>query len=219
MKIKMKKYSFETRQRERKIESVIKQLKKFHWKYRNLIFLTISIILAYFLLKSKHVVELILGLKNFGYISAFIVGIFFAYGLTAAPATAILYILGKDLNPFLIASLGACGAVLSDYLIFRFVRDKLIEEITRLSEEVSKPFSHFKLSEQIRFTLWEKISRTRVWNKIIPIIAGFIIASPLPDELGAALFGASKYEPRRFIFYSYLLNFVGILGISYLATI
>lgn len=216
----MKKYSFETRQRERKVESVIKQLKKFHWKYRNLIFLIMSIAIAYFLFKSQYLIDAISELKHFGYIGALIAGMLFTYGLTTAPATAILYMLGKNLNPFLIAILGAGGAVVSDYLIFKFVKDKLMEEIKTLSEEISnrsRPFSNLILSEQFRVMIWKKISRSRVWKKIIPIIAGFIIASPLPDELGAALFGASKYEPKKFILYSYLLNFAGILGISYLA--
>jgi hypothetical protein len=144
----------------------------------------------------------------------------FTYAITSVPATAALYNLGGMLNPFLIATIGAFGSVLSDYLIFRFVRDRLMDEIKLLSEEIDKittPVSDIILSKNVRVRIWRKISRSKIWHTLIPIIAGFIIASPLPDEIGAALFGAVKYNPRKFILFSYFLNFIGILTITSLA--
>jgi uncharacterized membrane protein YdcZ (DUF606 family) len=74
-------------------------------------------------------------------------------------------------------------------------------------------------SEEIKVIIWRRIARSRVWKIIIPVIAGFIIASPLPDEFGVAIFGAAKYEPRKFVILSYCLNFIGILAITSLAKV
>lgn len=194
------------------------KVERYQWKYRNLILLTISFFVAYYILRSGGVVSLIQGLSNFGYPASFVAGLFFSYGITIAPATAALFNLGQTFNPFLIALIGACGTVISDYIIFRFVRDRLLDEIKLLSKEiksVTKPISHLFFWEELRIRLWNAISRSRVWNLLIPVIAGLIIASPLPDEIGVALFGAVKFNPKKFVIIAYLLNFFGILAIAY----
>lgn len=218
----MARYSFKKMQREKKVKKFVNNLKKFHWKYKNLIFLTASIIIAYFLLQSPQFNDIIAGLEGFGYIGVFVAGMLFSYGMTAAPASTALYMFSKNLDIFLVAVIGGTGAVVSDYLIFRFVRHKLLDEIKLLSEEInnrSKPISNLLMSEQIRINIWKRISRSRIWKRLIPVIAGLIIASPLPDELGAALFGATKYDSRKFVLLSYLLNLSGIFAIAILAKV
>jgi uncharacterized membrane protein YdjX (TVP38/TMEM64 family) len=218
----MKKYSYSGSKINKKADSFLKKIRKFEWKHHNLIFLVVSIVIAYYILRFKPVLSFIHGLSYLGYFAAFILGMMFTYALTVVPATAVLYNLGQQLNPLLIAFIGAFGSVISDYLIFRFVRDKLINEIKLLSKEINhltKPVSDLVFTEEITVILWKKISRSRIWKHLIPIIAGFIIASPLPDELGVAIFGAAKYEPKKFLLFSYCLNFVGILAITSLGKI
>ncbi len=142
---------------------------------------------------------------------------FFSYGFTAAPATAALFNLGQTFNPFLIAFIGATGTVISDYLIFRFVRDRLLSEIKLLSREIrtlTKPVSYLFFWEELRIRLWHAVSRSKIWSMLIPVFAGFIIASPLPDELGVALFGAIKFSPKKFLVIAYVMNFIGILIVA-----
>ncbi len=201
-------------------EKTIIKIGKYHWKYKNLIFLVISFIAAYYIISSEQVSSLIQELGNFGYMASFLAGMFFSYGITTAPATVALFNLGQNLNPFLIALIGASGTVISDYIIFRFVRDRLLDEIKLLSKDVktlTKPVSALFFWEELRIRLWRAISHSKLWNVIIPVIAGFIIASPLPDEIGVALFGAIKFDPKKFIAVAYFLNFAGILVISSLA--
>jgi hypothetical protein len=202
------------------VEKTINGIKEFHWKHRNLILLMMSIILAYYILKFKPILYILYGLEHLGYLAALIAGMMFTYGLTAVPATAILFNLGKILNPLLIAIIGACGSVMGDYLIFRFVRDRLMDEIKLLTEEIdqlTKPVTSMVFTDELRILIWKGISRSKIWKTLIPIIAGLIIASPLPDEFGAALFGAVNYEPKKFVVYSYFLNFMGILVLTVLA--
>ena len=194
----------------------IKKMGKYQWRYRNLILLAISFAVAYQMLKDVRIVSLLTGFGS-GYPAAFISGLLFSYGLTAPVATVAIFNIGHSLNPFLIAFIGAFGAVLSDYIIFRFVRDRLAGEILSLSREINKlrkPISSLVLEEELIVRLWKRISRSKIWHVIIPVIAGFIIASPLPDELGAALFGAIKFDAKKFVIISYLLNFTGILFIA-----
>lgn len=50
-------------------------------------------------------------------------------------------------------------------------------------------------------------------KKISPLIAGFIIASPIPDEFAAVLFGIEKYKLRDFLILTFVSKFIGILFI------
>src|SRR4030042_2885569 len=117
----MGKYSYERSKIKGKVGKVTSKIGRLHWKYQNLIFLIISIIIAYYVLKFEPIVSIIHNLGFLGYYAAFILGMLFTYALTAVPATAALYSLGQSLNPFLIALIGALGSVIADYFIFRFV--------------------------------------------------------------------------------------------------
>ncbi len=48
---------------------------------------------------------------------------------------------------------------------------------------------------------------------LLPVLAGFVIASPLPDEIGVCLLAGSKISPRAFSLFSYAFNTLGILAI------
>jgi len=90
-----------------------------------------------------------------------------------------------------------------------------------LSEEINgftRPLTDRILPKDLLVMIWKSVSRSKVWKALIPVIAGLIIASPLPDEIGVALFGASKFEPKKFVFISYFLNFLGILIITSLGS-
>lgn len=218
----MKKYSYNKNKTNKKFEKTVYKIEKFEWKHRNLILLFISVVVAYFILRYKPITSLIHGLSYFGYLASFVLGMLFTYALTAIPASVALYNLGESFNPFLIAFIGAFGSVISDYLIFRFVRDRLMTEIKLLRKEIDNlthPISSLVFTEELKIIIWRKISRSKTWKLLVPVIAGFIIASPLPDELGVAIFGAAKYDPKKFLLFSYCMNFIGILAISYLGRI
>ncbi len=216
------KYSYHRSLTNNNISKKIRVLKKFEWKHRNIILFVASLIVAWFLLESPAIHELLEGIGSLGYLGAFLGGILFTYALTVAPGTAVIFILGDTLNPFFIAFIGAFGSVLSDYLIFRFVRDRLLGEIKLLAREVqgfTKPVTNIIFPKHLQIMTWKAISHSKTLKYVIPVIAGFIIASPLPDELGVALFGAVKFKVKNFLAISYLLNFLGILTISVLGKI
>ena len=129
------------------------------------------------------------------------------------------------MNPFIVSLVAACGSVISDYVLFKFIKENLIEEVKKLSEELNnKPLYRFEplfntiFTRSFRLKLF-KFSRSEKWKVFLPVISAAIIASPLPDELAVALLGAAKYEKKKFILFSYLSNLLGILLISYLGSI
>ncbi|HLD02462.1 MAG TPA: VTT domain-containing protein [Candidatus Nanoarchaeia archaeon] len=170
-------------------------------KYHNLLFIIASIVLAVYILKSPSVIKLIEGSYNLGYLGIFIVGLFFSYAITTPVAVAMLAIMGAIFNPWLVAFIGAFGSLLSDFLLFVFMRKRVMKEISRVAG--IKAVKTFK-----------KTRTFSVLNKLAPLIAGLIIASPLPDELAVALFGYSKIKRQSFLILSYFFNFLGILVIA-----
>ncbi len=191
----------------KKEEEVIKEdiikTEKLFWNYKNLILLMISIVLAALMLKSSFIKNLILSLGDLEYIGAFISGSFFTYGLTTAPAISMLYIISRDLHPVDVAAFGAVGAFLGDYLIFRLVKNNLSGEIKRLADKVKY---HPNMNK----------GYMKVLKKLAPLIAGIIMASPLPDELAASILGSIKMDDKQFMLISMCSNFIGILVISLL---
>ncbi|HRY63248.1 MAG TPA: hypothetical protein P5267_01410 [Patescibacteria group bacterium] len=162
------------------------------------------LILSYFVVIALFGGWLAQGINSFivglGYWGAFLAGVFYAYSFTAGAAVAILVILGGDLNIIMAGLLAGVGSLISDLLIFKFIRHSFEEEITKISA------SHF----------WDKWRNNYHLNLIfkkyiLPILGSIIIASPLPDELGVAMLASDKLiSSRVFAIMSYALNTAGI---------
>lgn len=131
-------------------------------------------------------------------VASFVAGIFFTSLLTISPASVILAELATRASPIEVAVLGALGAVIGDLLLFYCVRDTISRDISVL---IKKGIRHYHLDK-----LHSKYAR---W--ILPAIGAFIIASPLPDELGILLMGAARMKARNIIPVSFVMNFIGIL--------
>ena len=98
-----------------------------------------------------------------------------------------------------IPTLAGLGALVSDMLIFKFLRFSFSDEIKKLSREKILR----KLGSYIPLKVY-----------LLPVLAGFIIASPLPDELGVYMLAASrKVSFKVFTILSYIFNTFGIFVI------
>ncbi len=128
-------------------------------------------------------------------------GIFFTSITTTAPAIAILGELSLGNNLALVALLGGAGAVVGDYIIFAFVRDRVSEDIAYLLKRTGTPRIF-------------KIFHRKTFRRLLPFLGGLIIASPLPDELGLTLLGLAHMRTSRFILLSYAFNVAGIFLIG-----
>ncbi len=167
-------------------------------KYPKLLVLLLTFALAYLLFSGRDFLPLDDYLMYLGYFGTFLAGMLFTYGFTAAPATAILLILAKEQNIVLAGLIGGFGALIGDLIIFRFVRDSFADEFKKLSKEKFVQNINNKAPNLLK-------------KYFAPAIAGFIIASPLPDVLGVSLLAASKtISMKTFSVIAYLLNTAGI---------
>lgn len=169
------------------------------WKFKNTSYLALSLLVFAFLYGTPFLSDLISKIGGFGYVSAFFSGTLFVSAFTVAPAAIILYDLADKLNPIAVAIIAGAGAVVGDYLIFRFFKDKVFEELGPL------------LVKSSLGKLLAKTFKTPYFVWALPLMGAFIIASPLPDEVGLGMMGLSKIKTHHFILITFLLNSLGIL--------
>ncbi len=170
------------------------------WKYENTTLLILSLILVYFLAQTPLLDSAIDTLGNLGYIGAFIVGIFFVSTFTVAPAGIVLYHLADQLHPIEVALLAGAGAMIGDYVMFRFMRDKVFDELRPVLLRLQTP--KVKIIFKSPYFAW-----------LLPLVGAFIIASPFPDEIGVSMLGASKIKQWQFFLLAFILNSIGIFAI------
>lgn len=140
-------------------------------------------------------------IKSLGYFGTFLGGIFYAYGFTSAPSTAMLLVSTEGQIIIFSALVGGLGALLSDVLIFLFIRQSFSDEIEEIENE--KIVKYIAKKEKKLFG--------RFYKYIMPVFAGFLIASPLPTEIGVSLMaGIRKLSIKKFMIAAYVLHTVGI---------
>ena len=160
-------------------------LKKILFKipYPKLLLLIISLYIGRLILTDANNFHFHSIIERLGYAGTFFAGIFLPFGLTFGPAAAVLILAGKNQN-FLISSAVACtGALIGSYTIFSVVKLSFETELKKLSS--SRLFSKAT-------TFFEKKIPLFVRRYILPVFAGIIVATPLPEELGVALVAASQ---------------------------
>lgn len=167
------------------------------FRYKNLITLALSIVFALILSRFEAFHTFLLSLGGMGYLGAFLAGILFVSTFTVATGAVILLVLAEKLSPVEIGIIAGLGAVVGDLLIFRFIKDNLMEEITPIYDRLGG--SHLT-----------KLLSTKYFSWTFPVFGAIVIASPLPDELGVSLMGIAKMKTYQFIILSFILNAVGI---------
>ena len=164
-------------------------------------FLVLSVLLAIAIAELDLVEKFLTISGNIRIIGSFVAGLFFTSAFTTSPAIVLLGEISQIEPIFIVALVGAVGAVCGDLLIFSLFKNHVandLNNILRLKKIHSRGLFH------------KSIFR---WLSVL--IGGLIIASPLPDELGIAIMGCSKLKLKVFIPVSFAGNFVGITLIGY----
>lgn len=177
-------------------------MKKHYLKHlmRDLVIIAISIAVAVWLARVGAVEKFMELASGFKILASFIAGLFFTSIFTTAPAMVALAVLARDFPPIWVALIGAAGAALVDFVIFRFVRDDLSKDAAGVFRvKIRRKFLHLF---HHGFLKW-----------LLVLLGGIIIASPFPDELGLAILGLAKVKNRILLPLSYIMNFIGILVI------
>lgn len=176
------------------------------FKYKNLTYVLIGLLLAIILSQWQYFQDFLLLLKHLHFVGAFLGGALFVSTFTFGIGTVILISVTETLHPAVVALFAGFGAVLGDLIIFRFIKDRLLQEIRPLYEKIGG--THLTRLLNSKYFAW-----------MLPFLGALIIASPLPDEIGVSLMGLSEISTKNFIILSFLLNTFGIFFIlvGYLA--
>jgi len=168
--------------------------------------LVLSFIIAYILFADRPYIPLHNALVFLGYFGTFLAGFLYAYAFTAAPAVAILLILAKEQNLLFAGFIAGVGALLSDLAIFHFIRHGFSDEVEKLSKEKIVQYFQRKVPNSIRKYLFVSL-------------AGILIASPLPTEIGVTLMASIKsISTRKFSIIAYVLHTSAIFVILLIGT-
>lgn len=174
--------------------------------FQDILILIISISFAVFIIKTGIAYKFIMSLGNWQYFGVFLSGMFFTSVFTAAPSIVLLSEFAQTTPLFVLAILGGMGAALGDYVLFRFVKDRIFDDIKHL----------LSFSKRKRFPV---IFQTRLFKFFVPFLGALILASPFPDEIGVMMLGMSKVKNRIFFLISFISNGVGIFIIGWIAKI
>jgi hypothetical protein len=168
------------------------------------ILILISLAIAFFIGKSGIAHALVASLIEFKLLGIFVAGMFFTSIFTTAPAIVLLGQFAETTSLAILVPMGGLGAMVGDFVIFSFVRDRMVQDVKYL----------LSFSKGVRFF---KIFNTKLFRFFVPSFGALIIASPLPDELGIAMLGLSKVKTKSFFTISFIFNCLGILVIGWIA--
>jgi len=168
------------------------------WRYKNTFVLLVSLVAFYWLAKTPALDSIMRQIGALGYLGAFVIGIFFVSTFTVVPAAVILFRLADTLHPVEVALLAGLGAMIGDYLIFRYMKGKVFEELLPLMRKMK--ISRIKILFNSPYFAW-----------VVPVFGAFVIASPFPDEVGVSMLGLTKIKKWQFFLLVFGLNALGIL--------
>ncbi|HYC79507.1 MAG TPA: hypothetical protein VEC17_00600 [Candidatus Binatia bacterium] len=168
------------------------------WRFKNTFLLAISIVVLLIFADHAIIRGIISGVSELKFLGLFFSGFFIVSTFTIVPATLVLSEMSNTYGFWETALLATAGAVLGDFIIFRFIRDTVSDELRPIFNLIAKE-KHIKALFSSPFFAW-----------LTPVVGAAIIASPLPDEIGLTLLGASRMSNRRFLILVTIIDFIGI---------
>jgi hypothetical protein len=180
-------------------------------RYPKLILLILSIFIGYLIYKDGNNFFFHQMLEKIGYFGTFVAGFFFFYGFTTSISVASLLVLSPLQNFWLASFVALTGAIIGNFFVFRFMRISIVNELNDLSKTKLLKIIIDKVEKRIPLF---------IRSYILPAFAGFIAATPLPDELAVALLYWSKNTSIViFSTISFIISVFGIFIIIWLGKI
>lgn len=174
----------------------------FKIQYPKILGLMATTIIAYYLFQTPEFYNFISSLNGLSYLGVFLGGMLFAFGFSAPFAIGFFIALTPQ-NIFIAAIVAGFGAVISDLLIFRFIRFSFEDEFSHLRNT--------KTLRGLRYLIDASYFR-KIKVYLMYAFAGILIASPLPDEVGVTMFaGLTKVKEFWIALIGFSLNTLGIL--------
>ncbi|MBI2614049.1 MAG: hypothetical protein HYW62_04735 [Candidatus Levybacteria bacterium] len=174
-------------------------MKRFReYKYKGLTLIAISILITIFFSGDESLNQNISDVsRSIPIFGSFIAGILYVSASTVVFGVLLLLGLSKTLSALEIATFAGLGAVVANFVLFRFFKGNLIGEITPIYNKLGG--GHVTELMHHKYFRWS-----------LPIVGAIIIASPFPDELGISLMGLTQIKTYQFVLLSLVLNITGI---------
>lgn len=163
--------------------------------FKILLFIILCAI-SYWIIEFNHLENFIKVILPFKLFAIFVAGLMYASFVTTPLSIASFYLLGLHTNPVLLAVIGGIGAAVGDVFLIHLLR---------LIKKDLPRFSTRGLVHDIK-----KLLHSVNLHLVAMILGILIIASPLPDEIGLILLGATKLSDLRIFLISAVLNGIGI---------
>jgi len=174
-------------------------LKYANWKYKNTALLAASVLLLLIFADHALVRGFIAGIGGLGYVGLFFAGFFVVSTFTIVPATIVLAEMSDTFTYWEMTAVVTLGIILGDYVMFRFIRDTISEELKPLLDYIGE-------EKHVR-----RLFHSPLFGWLTPVIGAVIIASPLPDEIGLGIMGMQHMSTPRFLALVSVINFIGAM--------
>lgn len=178
---------------------------RFEIKHKNILMFGVGIAVTLVINQTGIIYQVTNVAGTWGPLGAIVAGMMFASTFSVTTGALLLAALAKTMPPFQLLIFGSLGSVISDLMIFRLTRKSLARDI---KENMTK-YSHFTGKHQHL----RRLLHSRYFGWTLPALGAFIIASPLPDELGVSLMGISRMNIFQFIAISGLSHTMGMITI------
>lgn len=169
-------------------------------RYKNSVTLLLSLVALYFGADTEVFRAVVAHIAHAGYVGAMLMGMLYVSTFTVVPATVVLSQLAETANPMLLALAAGAGAVVGDVVIFRVVKDGVLEELRPVFTRIGS-------------TRAACVLRSPRLQWLVPVLGALLIASPFPDEIGIGLMGLTGIRLWHFVVLSFGLSSIGILMI------
>ncbi|KKQ29084.1 MAG: hypothetical protein US48_C0034G0003 [Candidatus Levybacteria bacterium GW2011_GWA2_37_36] len=167
------------------------------YKYKNLTFIALSILLVIFLSKYNFLNQLLFKTSYIPPIGSFIAGALYVSAFTASLGILMLADLSQNLSTIEIAILAGLGGAVADFAIIRFFKNNLLSEITPIYDKLG--------GQRLTKLMHHKYLR---WS--LPIVGAIIVMSPFPDELGLFLMGLTRIKNYQLTLLCLALDIIGV---------
>ncbi|MCR4325036.1 MAG: hypothetical protein NUV69_05105 [Candidatus Curtissbacteria bacterium] len=126
-------------------------------------------------------------------------GVLFSFTFTVAISTSIFILISQQgANPLMVAMLGGIGSSAGNWVIYRFLKGEVLDDLELIEPKSAKRVAH-------------RILHSKLFIGLVPYLAAIVLISPLPDELGLMMLAGVKFKHFRFFFASIILHAIGIL--------
>ena len=172
-----------------------------HYAFKHTTSAIISIVAFVLVLDTALVQTVLEHLEGFGLIGVLIGSMMVTSFFTAAPGIALLLPLSQEFNPLVFGLVGGLGAMVGDWIILKIFEEKIAYELKPLI----KKFGWGHILRRIR----RKKERQRTL-----LLGMVVIITPLPDEMGIALMGLSRFPLSLLLILIYILNTLGLVVLA-----